>query len=208
MSRFILVVLTFVAVALTFDVQARTYGGRCLAAGFPSGYDRIILRSVRKHWPLAWQHAHCEWRAQLAAESSLSDKTCGKANRVGAKCLAQLLPGTAADVERATGLRGTRSSVYGAIMGGAWYMAKLGKFWSEPRPTSLCHREMAQASYIAGPGNIHKAQKVARAHGYTARCFDEIAPFLFHVIAAENARDTWTYVKRIDDLTRKMTDGR
>ena len=175
------------------------------AAGFPTKHDKMIKASVLKHWPVEWKRHWIEWRAQLASESSLDERSCEKANEKGAKCLAQILPSTAKDVERESGIVMTRSSVEGAIFGGAYLMAKYGKFWIEPNRSEECRRDLTRASFISGPGNIRKGQIVAREKGFVATCLDEIGPQLPYVISKNNAKTVDNYIVRIRELTIEMT---
>ena len=175
----------------------------CHNAGYPVSFDKTIRASVAKHWPLEWQPYHCSWRAQLARESSLNTSTCFAANSAGAKCLAQILPSAAKDIAQHTGIINTRSDAKAAIMGGAWYMAKLGDAWREPRSTQ-CQMDLARAGYISGPGHIYRAQRVARADGQIARCFDGISNYLSTVITDDNAESVKEYVSSINALSDKM----
>ena len=143
------------------------------------------------------------WRAQLARVRSLDTRHCERENYAGAKCLAQLLEGTAEDIERATGYRHTRTDAVAAIFAGAWYMARQSRNWIEFR-TPMCRLELTQACYISGCGHINEAQKLARLDGYTAQCFEEIAPYLHYVITVKNAHDTIHYVESINELAEQM----
>ena len=35
----------------------------CKAVGYPTQYDKLIRKSVIKHWPLEWQVHHCGGRS-------------------------------------------------------------------------------------------------------------------------------------------------
>ena len=181
---------------------------QCNAAGFPTKWDKYIRKAVIKHWPLELQPYHCYWRAQLAKESSLDTRHCEQENSSRAKCLAQLLPGTAKEVEEETGLQHTRTSAVAAIMGGAYFMNKQFNFWREPRDWKPCRIELGQAGYVSGAGHIEKAQRLARKDGKAARCFDEIAPYLDQVITPSNAADVIEYRATIRRYYREMTDVR
>ena len=176
----------------------------CKSAGYPTQYDKLIRKAVRKHWPLDWQAHHCRYRAQLAKESSLNALHCNKANSAGAKCLAQLLPGTATQVEKATGLRGTRSNTSAAIYGGAWYMSWQGKGWLRTGRSAVCRIELALMGYISGRGHIYRAQKLAQQEGLLAMCYEEISTYLNQVVSSRSARDIREYITTIRQLSLLM----
>lgn len=181
----------------------------CNPAGFPTRWDKHIRNAVRKHWPLDWQHLHCEWRAQLAKESSLNaDRTCNRPNHAGAQCLAQLLPGTAKEIEKATGLTMTRTNAIAAIFAGAWYMRAQSNGWlGEARAASPCRMDLSRAGYISGRGHIYRGQRKAREDGEPAQCFEGIAPYLPLVISEANAADVVEYINTIRKLSKAMTPG-
>lgn len=177
----------------------------CRSAGFPTRFDSIIEKSVRKHWPAEWQHLHCAWRAQLAAESSLSVRTCERANRVGAKCLAQIIPQTAKFISSKIGVTASRSDAKAAIMAGAWYMAYLGREWNAPRPSDG-RWVLAVASYNSGLGHQLDAQGLARDNGYVARDWDEFGPkFLPKIVSSASAEENIKYVAKVRALRREMS---
>lgn len=181
------------------------YGDECRPAGYPTHFDKWIKRAVRKHWPREWQGMWCAYRAQLAKESSLSAETCRQDNPAGARCIAQLLAGTARDIERETGYRYTRTNAKAAIYAGAYYTGKLAtRAFTEPRD-ALCLFEVVLMAYISGQGHVYGAQAVAREHGYIARCYGEIELFLEHVVSEASARDVREYVLTIRRLTAQMT---
>ena len=203
--RYLAYSLVVVAIGLTVvtkPIAAKSWK-YCNAAGYPTTFDRMIRKAVIKHWPLEWQMFHCDYRAQLARESSLSDRACQQPNHAGAQCIAQLLPETAADIERATGLTHTRTNAVAAVYAGAWYMGKTSKTWLEYRAAE-CRLKLTQAGYISGNGHIIQAQRLARKDGKTARCFPEIAPYLDQVITPKNAQDVINYVNSINALADRM----
>jgi soluble lytic murein transglycosylase-like protein len=158
------------------------------ASSFPDRYDDDIRSAVKRYWPdyPFWR----AWKAQLYQESRLQPDAVSP---VGARGLAQFMPGTWADVAREIGA-GTASphEARWAIPAGAYYMARLRRSWSSPRPQDDRHR-LAQASYNAGLGNILKAQQ--RCGG--ARHYPEIIPCLEAVTGPRNSHETRTYVERI-----------
>ena len=175
----------------------------CSSAGastlFPSRYDAQIRASVARHWP---DHPDwLAWRAQLYQESRLRPDAVSP---VGAAGLAQFMPGTWRDVVRELRLpAGVSPHSAIAIDAGAYYMAKLRRAWTTPRPPEERQR-LAQASYNAGLGNILRAQ--ARCDG--ARDWGGIAPCLVSVTGPRNAAETRGYVDAIARWRlRMLADG-
>ena len=130
------------------------------------------------------------WRAQLWQESRLSPTA---ESPVGARGLAQFMPGTWRDVTRAMGWGlVSRDDACLAAEAGAFYMARLQRGWSSPRPQVERHR-LAQASYNAGMGHILAAQRACGG----SRDWAEIAPCLPAVTGPRNAAETTGYVAAI-----------
>lgn len=71
------------------------------------------------------------------------------------------MPGTWADVGKQLGYgpAATPHTVGPAIQAGAFYMARLRRSWSSPRPDEDRHK-LALASYNAGLGHILTAQRL------------------------------------------------
>lgn len=150
-------------------------------------YDGCIRSAVASWWAAGpdWLW----WRAQLWQESRL-DPTAE--SPVGARGLAQFMPGTWADVARAMRWGAvSRDDACLSAEAGAYYMARLQSGWSSPRPQMERHR-LAQASYNAGIGNIIGAQRACDGR----RDWAEIAPCLPQV-TGRHARETIDYVDRI-----------
>lgn len=119
---------------------------------------------------------------------------------MGAKGLAQFMPGTWQDVISHLGYDRSVSPRDAdlAIQAGAFYMAKLRQSWSSER-TELDRHELAQASYNAGLGNILKAQKLCDG----ARKYSEIITCLPRVTGG-HSKETTTYVSRIRQWYEQM----
>lgn len=118
----------------------------------PSTYDLPIAAAARAWMPdVPWKL----YKAQLYQESRLDPAA---QSPVGAAGLAQFMPSTWAEVMKAMGA-GTQDRRLAApsIEAGAFYMAKLRRNWSAPRPWQDKHR-LALASYNAGLGSILDAQ--------------------------------------------------
>jgi soluble lytic murein transglycosylase-like protein len=158
------------------------------ATSFPDRYDQDIRRAVKDYWPAYpfW----VAWKAQLWQESRLNPLAVSP---VGARGLAQFMPGTWADVSRELQLVGIGISPTSdvAIKAGAYYMAKLRAAWSSKRPEEDRHR-LAQASYNAGMGHILSAQ---RACGNPA-LYEPIIACLPQ-ITGRNSEETIGYIKSI-----------
>lgn len=112
---------------------------------------------------------------------------------VGARGLAQFMPGTWRDVARRMNFpHGTSPHEAAfAIEAGAYYMAQLRAQWRSPRP-ALDRHQLAQASYNAGIGNLVAAQKrCGMASGYA-----EIVACLPDITGGHSS-ETIAYVKMI-----------
>lgn len=128
------------------------------------------------------------WKAQLYQESRLDPNAVSP---VGARGLAQFMPGTWADVSRQLGVAGSPHDAM-AIEAGAYYMAQLRRTWRRDR-AALDRNDLAAASYNAGTGNILKAQALCG----DARMWGAVQECLALVTGARNAHETRTYVMRI-----------
>lgn len=162
------------------------------APAIPHRYDGAI-HAASGRWLPAWDWRW--WKAQLYQESRLDPHAHSS---VGAQGLCQAMPGTWREIRRA--MRWGLVSPYVAercIEGGAWYMARQRAVWTSPRPEAS-RRELAQASYNAGAGNILKAQRLCR-HDGIADCsrWPPLASLLTCITGLANAAQTRTYVARI-----------
>ena len=179
-------------------VLALGLAGAAEAKSFSSRYDHDIQAATAKWWPRGpdWR----TWKAQLYQESRLDPAAVSP---VGAKGLAQFMPGTWAGVARELRLPPGASATHDiAIDAGAYYMAKLSKAWSAPRPAVDRH-QLAQASYNAGLGNLIAAQR--RCGGKSG--YGEISACLPQVTGARNARETLGYVVSIAKWRALMEAG-
>jgi len=129
------------------------------------------------------------WKAQLYQESRLDPYA---ESPVGAKGIAQFMPATWREVTQQLGIPGAHPTTASlAIDAGAFYMARMQRGWSAPRPFMDRHN-LAMASYNAGFGNILKAQE--RCMG--VNLYSEIMACL-PCITGHHSRETITYVQRI-----------
>jgi membrane-bound lytic murein transglycosylase F len=129
------------------------------------------------------------WKAQLYQESLLNPDAVSP---VGARGLAQFMPGTWAEVSRQLGYEHLNPHMAEpAIIAGAYYMARQLAIWKAPRPAADRY-SLAAASYNAGAGNIIKAQQVCGgSNGYAEiiSCLPEVT--------GHHSKETKTYVQRI-----------
>lgn len=84
----------------------------------------------------------------------------GAVSPVGAMGLAQVMPGTFADIGRKSGITGNPFDPLTNLRAGAWYMASLRKQFHTRRSADDRH-SLALGSYNAGVGNIVRAQRIA-----------------------------------------------
>lgn len=129
--------------------------GGCAAQAkvFPDRYDRQIRTAAATWLPgVPWKL----WKAQLYQESRLDPFARSPA---GAEGLAQFMPATWREITTVMGLGLVdRSMAEPSIHAGAYYMARLRRQWSAPRPETDRH-DLAMASYNAGIGHLLAAQK-------------------------------------------------
>ena len=132
-------------------------------------------------------------KAQLYQESTLD--TDAK-SPVGAFGIAQFMPSTWKQISDEMGIpdRVSAGDAYYSILASAYYMKKLWRSWSSPRP-DIDRYYLALASYNAGFGNILKAQKNSKMK----KLYSEIMPYLPEV-TGRHSEETITYVERIKRL--------
>lgn len=189
--------MRILALWLTIAASVSLLSASSLASSFPERYDREIQRAVDRWWPdfPYWR----AWKAQLWQESRLNPAAVSP---VGARGLAQFMPATWREISAAMsyGLVSPHD-VQPAIEAGAFYMARLRRGWSSPRP-ALDRHWLAAASYNAGMGNILRAQKACGGRALYA----EIIACLPQVTGRHSA-ETITYVERIKRWWREMEAG-
>lgn len=157
------------------------------ASPYPKQYDDEIRKAAKIYLP------GVDWRllkAQYYQESRLDPSAVSP---VGAAGIAQFMPGTWRDVSRSLGYEEQVNPHIAepAIHAGAYYMAKLRKSWSSPRPEADRYN-LALASYNAGLGNLLKAQRACNG----AVLYPAIEACL-PSITGHHANETKTYVRRI-----------
>ncbi len=188
-------ILLLVGLGLVF-LSALLCPGDASAGGFTTRYDQDIKSAVLKWWP---GHDWLWWKAQLYQESLLNPAAVSP---VGARGLAQFMPGTWADMcgRLKWGTVSPHVAKY-SIEAGAYYMARLVKGWSSKRPV-MDRWDLARASYNAGMGNLIKAQKVQGG----AMLYADIIKGLPQV-TGHHSRETITYVQRIHRWYKEMVCG-
>ncbi|MCJ2164656.1 MULTISPECIES: transglycosylase SLT domain-containing protein [unclassified Pseudodesulfovibrio] len=170
------------------------------AGGIPDRYDSDIQEAVHRWWPRGEESRWEWWKAQLYQESQLNPEAVSP---VGARGLAQFMPGTWDDVCRQLGYgRVSPHLVKQAVNAGAYYMVRLRNAWTSPRP-EIDRWDLARASYNAGFGNILKAQGLA---GGASRYADIIAAL--PSVTGRHAQETIIYNQRIHRWYGEITCSR
>lgn len=142
------IILTVIVAAALFLLAPKAH------AAAPTTYDRYFERWAPVYMPGV---DPLLLKAQCYQESRLNPRAVSP---VGAQGLCQFMPGTWREATPALRIAGDASPFNPelSVQAAAWYMAKLRKVWSSPRPEGDRHR-LALASYNAGAGHIIKAQK-------------------------------------------------
>lgn len=166
---------------------------------FTDRYDDQIRTAVKRWWGDLpdWQL----WKAQLFQESHLDPAAVSP---VGARGIAQIMPGTWSDMGKRLNMPAgiTPHDARYAIEAGAVYDADLRRQWRRNRNPMAAHR-MALASYNAGAGNIIKAQRACGG----ALLWSDIAPCL-SLVTGDHARETLRYVERVEHWHQMMEQTR
>lgn len=141
------------------------------ASIFPTKYDRQIETAAERYLPgVPWRLL----KAQYWQESRLDPKA---RSPVGAEGIAQFMPGTAGDIFPLLGYAAIdRKLAEPSIHAGAYYMARLRRSWSAPRPADDRHK-LALASYNAGLGHILASQRAcdgAALYEAIMKCLDSV----------------------------------
>ncbi|WP_369625122.1 transglycosylase SLT domain-containing protein [Marinobacterium sp. BA1] len=163
------------------------------SSGFPDQYDLKIRQAAKRYLPgYDWRL----WKAQLFQESRLKPDAVSP---VGARGLAQFMPGTWAEVSQQLGYSGISPHASGpAITAGAYYQGRMISIWKAERPAADRY-SLAAASYNAGAGNIIEAQRVAGGANDYASIIQALPQVTGH-----HARETTTYVERIWTYWQQM----
>ena len=170
----------------------------CQGRNVSSDYDSLYRAAVHKYYPPRFNDA-LEWcyiKSQSIAESGQDPNAISP---VGAMGVLQLMPATFNEVAMRYGYNQDAYDARTNIMLGVAYMSILFKIWHVDR-AKKCHREVTQASYNAGAGNIIKAQIKARG----APCWDAIGLKLSEV-TGKHARETRGYISKISKTHERLT---
>lgn len=178
--------LRFLGLAVLVGLLMSCAASPAASAVFPKTYDRAIEQAAEK-WLPGWP-----WKllkAQYIAESGLKPDA---RSPVGAEGISQMMPATWEEVMREMGRgRLDRRLAEPSIEAGAFYLAKLRRSWSSPRPATD-RIKLSQASYNAGLGSLLSAQRLCNM----AALYEAIVACLPEV-TGRHAQETLTYVPRI-----------
>ena len=144
--------------------------------------------------PLDWR-----WlKAQALAESGLDSNAVSSC---GAQGLMQLMPETMTEIAKELHLPNDPFDPLLNIKAGVYYDWKLLRIWKKEQ--GLERLRFMFASYNAGADNIIDAQKLASP---TDKWW-AVAKELPRITGIGNARQTTTYVKRIESFYRQLTQA-
>ena len=185
-----------VVVMMIFMTLLAVYSELSAASRFTDTYDSHIQSATKRHMPgVRWKLL----KAQYYQESLLKPDAV---SHVGARGIAQFMPGTWAQISRELGYEKHSPHVAKyAIHAGAYYMRKLRRGWIARRPEEDRHN-LAMASYNAGFGNLIKAQKKCGG----PPLYKDIVACL-HQVTGHHHKETVTYVQRIRKWHGMMEAG-
>ncbi len=173
---------------LSLFIWAAVFSGPAFSSvSFSPKWDWEFRQSAKMWMPgVDWQLL----KAQCYQESRLIPTAVSP---VGAEGLCQFMPGTWGDVEKALKFPPHASAFAPelSIEAAGYYMGKLRRMWSAPRPDTDRH-SLALASYNAGAGHLLKAQRLcggANLYADIARCLPDVT--------GHHSKETLTYVERI-----------
>jgi soluble lytic murein transglycosylase-like protein len=133
------------------------------------------------------------FKAQGLAESNLRPAA---RSHVGARGVMQVMPGTYAEIKKKNRELGKLDDPESNIAAGIMYDRKLWEAWDSIQEDRERRRFMF-ASYNAGPGNIRRASRAARAarlHPYIWASIERVAPR----VNRWRSRETIGYVRKIE----------
>lgn len=171
-------------------------------------FDDLFRKAYKRHLGRVWDRGPAapgwHWlKAQAYAESGFDPMAVSP---VGARGLAQFMPGTSAGLSRDLSIPDRPFDPLWATTMQAAYLDKLRRFWSSPRPERERIR-LVLASYNAGPGNILKAQRLARSDGCDPAAWACVAARLPEVTGRYSA-ETRIYVDRIECFRGRLLRAR
>ncbi|WP_427452152.1 transglycosylase SLT domain-containing protein [Litorimonas sp. WD9-15] len=153
-----------------------------------------IDKQVAQFWPEGLRDFPFLMTAQFYQES-LCDAVA--VSPAGARGFGQIMPGTQGDLDRRFGDRPSPFEARRNIRNSTFYMAQKMKTWSRRGRPPVEVLKLGQASYNSGTGNVLRAQKLCGG----ARDWSGIRPCQSRV-TGRHARETLTYVERIERWTR------
>lgn len=168
-----------------------------LVWSFPHKYDRHFKASASLYLPgVNWKLL----KAQCYQESLLKFDAISP---VGAQGLCQFMPATWKEVAGQLKYSKTDSAFNPvlSIKAAGYYMARLRRGWSAPRPNEDRHN-LAMASYNAGFGSLLAAQRLC---GNPA-LYDDVIKCLPNV-TGRHSEETIVYVNRIRGFYLRMMAG-
>ena len=142
--------------------------------------------------PLDWRW----FKAMAMAESNLNPHAVSSKGACG---VMQLMPKTSAEVARELNLPDDPLDPLLCIKMGVYYALKMWRIWKEE--TDMERLRFTFAAYNAGAGNIIKAQRLASPTDQ----WWAVAKELPRITGIGNARETTSYVKRIEAYYRQLT---
>ena len=159
----------------------------------PAATFEPIFRQAIVHF---WSDTEHTWEllSQLAlAESSYNPQA---RSPVGAVGLMQIMPKTWQEI--ADDLPSIGHDIDDArdnALAGAYYLRRMYNLWKEPRPEED-RLFLSLACYNAGPGNLLRAQRIARAEGLEGRTWPDVKSRLAQV-TGQHADGTINYAEKI-----------
>lgn len=166
----------------------------------PHNYYDYYFRHYSEHFFGAAE----DWRwfkAQATAESWLDP--CAT-SPVGAYGVMQLMPGTSKEMAGILGIEDLPQAPHLNIQMGIGYCKRCWDIWG--KEAGIERLRFAFGSYNAGPGNIIKAQKLAKAQGLPTDQWDSIVRMLPRV-TGRRASETIGYVARIERYYRELREA-
>ena len=176
--------------------DAARRGDRCDAPGIPDQYDAIFERAAKRFNPPALKDNWCINKAICWIESNLNPEARSHA---GAEGLCQVMPDTAAGLERRGTWRGKLRSAKDNAEASAQVIAENWRIWIFPR-TDECRLELVLAGYNAGGQHVIDAQILSGGRP----CWDGIQKFLRAVTGPEHSEETRAYVQRFWRAWREL----
>lgn len=158
---------------------------------FTNKYDASIQHATDLFTPgVDWLY----YKAQFYQESRLNPDAISP---VGARGIAQFMPGTWKDMSVVMNVNGSPHDPELSILLGVRYMAQLRRTWrANPKPnvtrSDYDRHSLALCSYNAGAGNCLKAQKLCN----NAVTWVEIKVCL-PAVTGKHHKETWDYQNKI-----------